>query len=144
MSILQYKNADVEVCAKHHLVESLIRLFKSKLIIDITIDAIIAVPNPSITKVDPIRPCVIINVTALMTNRNSPSVTTVIGNVKITRIGFTITFNIDKIKLAINAGPKPSNVNESNNCATAISAIALRNIDKNQRSSINAPPVHSE
>ena len=75
---------------------------------EITIAAMIAVPKPLISKVDPIIPWVIINVMALMTKRNNPSVTNVIGNVNMTKIGFTTKFKIDKITLAINAGPKPS------------------------------------
>src|SRR5690625_7372889 len=65
-----------------------------------TTDAIIAVPKPSITNEASIKPCVIISVMALMTNRNRPSVKNVIGNVKIINIGFTSTFKMDKIKLA--------------------------------------------
>ncbi len=67
-----------------------------------------AVPNPLIAKELPITACVIISVNALMINRNKPNVSIVIGNVKITKIGFTRMFNSDKIKLASTAVPNPS------------------------------------
>ncbi len=75
---------------------------------DSTTAAIIAVPKPLITKEEPISPWVNIKVIALMTNKNNPKETTVIGSVKIIKIGFTITFKIDKIILANSAVPKPS------------------------------------
>src|SRR5699024_12070166 len=84
----------------------------SRFRIEMTTDAIIAVPKPSITNEASIRPCVIIRVMALMTNRNRPSVKNVIGNVKIISIGFTSTFNMDKIKLASIAVPNPSKRSE--------------------------------
>src|SRR5699024_11848470 len=72
-----------------------------------------------------------------------PSDNNIIIKIKIIIIHYTSTFNIDKIKHASNAVPNPSKRNESNNWATAMSAIALRIIDKNQRININVPPLHS-
>jgi hypothetical protein len=66
-----------------------------------------AVPKPSILKASPIIAWAIINVTALMTNKNVPRVKTVIGNVNNIRNGFTKTFNTDKIILATIAAPTP-------------------------------------
>lgn len=66
-----------------------------------------AVLKPSILKASPIRPSVIIKVTALMTKRNNPKVTTVTGNVSRMRNGLTSTFKTDKMKLAPKAAPIP-------------------------------------
>ena len=78
-----------------------------RLTIDIITDTRIAVPNPAISKESPINPSVIISVTALMTNRNNPSVKTVTGRVKIIMIGFTRMFRIESMKLAPTAAPNP-------------------------------------
>lgn len=56
----------------------------------------------------PIILSVNVRVNALMTNKNNPKESTVIGSVKITRRGRTNMFNIDKIKLAVSAAKKPS------------------------------------
>lgn len=66
-----------------------------------------AVPKPAISKSSPIILSVISNVTALITNRKVPSVTTVTGNVKIIKIGRTRIFNMERIALAPMAAPKP-------------------------------------
>lgn len=76
--------------------------------IEIKIDAITAVPKPSIAKEGPKSACVIINVIALMTIRNSPNVKIVIGKVKMIKSGFSNTFNIAKMILARIAVPIPS------------------------------------
>ncbi len=78
------------------------------------IAARIAVPNPSITKVEPIKLWVIINVIALITNKKKPKLITVIGRVNTIKIGFTIVFSIARTRLAINAAPKLSKWNDSN------------------------------
>lgn len=70
--------------------------------------AIMAVPNPSMMKALPNSISVIVKVIALMTNRNKPSDKTVIGSVKTTKIGLTMTFKMDNIKLANSAVPNPS------------------------------------
>lgn len=106
--------------------------------------AINAVPNPPIIKLLPIRPCAIINVIAFITKRNSPSERTVIGKVRITRIGFIMTFKIDRIKLANTAAPNPSNWNESNNSDTTIKATAFNTIDNIQRINIVTSPFSLE
>lgn len=98
-----------------------------------------AVPNPSMTNESPITACVIINVTALMTNKNRPKVKIVSGNVKIIRIGLTIIFSTDKMRAANKAVPKPSNRNESNNSATITKATAFKTKDNIQRININHP-----
>ncbi len=67
----------------------------------------IAIPNPSITKADPINAAVNLNVIALMTNRNRPNVIIVTGSVKNTNIGRTIKFKIDRMILAKKAAPNP-------------------------------------
>lgn len=67
-----------------------------------------AVPNPSMIKESPIMDCVSIKVIALITNKNKPNDRTVTGRVKIMRMGFTITFRIDRIMLAMTAEPTPS------------------------------------
>lgn len=69
-------------------------------------DAMIATPKLLITKSLLITAWVIINVIALITNKNKPSVKTVAGNVKITNIGLTNTFKINIMTLANNAVPK--------------------------------------
>src|SRR5699024_12258921 len=99
---------------------------------DTNIDATIATPNPSMTKESPINFAVSAKVIALMMKINSPNVNSVIGKVKMNKIGRTIKFKIDKTMLAINAVLKSSIWNESNNCATAKSAIAFKNTDVNQ------------
>lgn len=66
-----------------------------------------AVANPSISKELPIMDAVNINVPALMTNKNNPSVNIVIGSVSMMRIGFTIALTIESSTLAIKAAPKP-------------------------------------
>jgi len=105
--------------------------------------AIIAVPNPSITKDESISPCVIMSVIALITKRKKPSDRTVIGNVKTTKIGLIMIFKMDKITLANNAGPNPSSVKDSKNCATTIKAMAFKKIDTNHRKNISVSPIHS-
>lgn len=65
-----------------------------------------AVPKLEISKEVPIILSVIVNVMALITNRNNPSVTKVTGNVKIIKIGLTRIFNIERIALAPTAAPK--------------------------------------
>lgn len=62
-----------------------------------------AIPKPEITNASPIRLAVIINVIALMMNKKKPRVSTVTGNVKMTRIGLTIKLIIDNKTLAITA-----------------------------------------
>ncbi len=52
-------------------------------------------------------------VIALMTNRKSPKLNIVTGNVKIIRIGRTIPFNNERTKLARIAAVKPSISNPS-------------------------------
>lgn len=84
------------------------KLFNNNVIIEITIEAIIAVPNPSMTNDEPIIAWVIISVTALMTNKNKPNDKTVIGSVKKIRIGFIIALIIDNTILARIAVPNPS------------------------------------
>lgn len=91
-----------------YVIVSRTRLFNSIIIIEMTIDAKIAVPNPSITKEGPIKAWAIISVIALITNKNNPSVISVIGNVKKIKIGFTMALMIDSIKLAKSAVPNPS------------------------------------
>lgn len=66
-----------------------------------------AMPKPDISKELPIRLSVSIKVIALMTNRNNPRLSTVTGNVRIINIGFTKTFNTERMKLAPKAAPKP-------------------------------------
>ncbi|EMI12821.1 hypothetical protein C883_3420 [Bacillus stratosphericus LAMA 585] len=67
-----------------------------------------AVPNPSMLKLSPIKLEVIISVMALMTKRNNPSESTVTGSVKMIKNGFTKILSKDKIILATIAAPKPS------------------------------------
>ena len=62
-----------------------------------------AIPKLSISKELPIIESVNSNVTALITNKNNPSERTVTGNVKMIKIGLTITFKTDRTKLAPNA-----------------------------------------
>lgn len=88
-------------------------------------DASRAIPNPSISNELPIIPSVISSVMALITNRNKPRVKIVTGRVKIMSMGFTKTFNIDKIKLAIIAEPKPDTSNPSKYPAIAKNNTAL-------------------
>lgn len=66
-----------------------------------------AMPKLEISKELPIKLSVSIRVIALMTNKNSPRLSTVTGSVSNIRIGLTRTFNIDKTKLAPRAAPKP-------------------------------------
>lgn len=73
-----------------------------------TIATMIAVPKPSMTKFAPNNVEVINNITALMTKRKSPNDMTVIGNVKRTKIGFTMEFTIVNIKPAKIAVPIPA------------------------------------
>lgn len=87
---------------------SLTNLFKIRFKIAKIIADKIAIPKPSITKVSPMNVCVNISVMAFITNRKSPNDTIVIGSVNNTKIGFTITFKTDKIRLASNAVPNPS------------------------------------
>ncbi|KGP73602.1 hypothetical protein N782_04090 [Pontibacillus yanchengensis Y32] len=75
---------------------------------EIIIVARMAIPKPSMTKLLPNKACVIIRVIALITNKNNPSVINVMGRVSTTKMGLTMTFNTDKIKLAIIAVTKLS------------------------------------
>lgn len=76
------------------------------------IEAMIAVPKPSITKEVLNNACVIMSVIALITMRNNPNVRIVIGKVKITSNGLSNTFKIAKITLARIAVPIPSMWND--------------------------------
>lgn len=67
-----------------------------------------AVPKLAISKELPIMLSVICNVIALITNKNNPRVTNVTGSVRIINMGRTSIFNIDRIKLAPIAAPKPA------------------------------------
>lgn len=67
-------------------------------------------------------------ISALMTNKNNPSVTTVIGSVKIIKIGFTIAFNNPKTIATIMADVKvtsltPGRKYDKINTARAVSKI---------------------
>lgn len=105
-------------------------LLRNKLIMERITAAKSAVPNPSITKESPITPCVIINVNALITNKNSPNVKIVKGNVSMIKIGLTTTLSTAKINAANKAVPNPSKWKELNNCATTIKATAFKTKDK--------------
>ncbi len=87
---------------------SLINRFNMRFRIAKIIADKIAIPKPLITNVSPMNACVNIKVIALITNKKKPSETIVMGNVSKTKIGFTITFKTDKIRLASNAVPNPS------------------------------------
>ena len=78
-----------------------------KFTIDMMTDTRMAVPKPAISNESPMKPSVIINVIALITNRNRPSVRTVTGSVNMMRMGFTRMFKIDSMKLAPMAAPNP-------------------------------------
>ena len=85
----------------------MISLWISKCKTEITIEASSAVPKSSMLNESPMILWVIINVIALMTNKNAPSVNIVTGNVKKIRNGFTKTFKNDKMMLATIAAPTP-------------------------------------
>ena len=83
-----------------------------------------ASPKLEISNKSPIILSVIINVSALITNKNNPNEMIVIGKVKIIKIGRTRIFNMDRTKLAPSAAPKPSTskpgkypANDKNNTA---------------------------
>ena len=80
----------------------------TRVISEIMMEAIKAVPKPSMTKEDPINAWVAISVMALITSRNNPIVKIVIGKVRMIRIGFKSTFNIARMILANIAVPIPS------------------------------------
>ena len=67
-----------------------------------------AVPNPSMLKLSPIKLDVIMSVMALMTNKNNPRERTVTGSVKMIKNGFTKILSKDKMILATMAAPNPS------------------------------------
>lgn len=116
----------------HYFFISLIKLFKTKLIKDMIMAAIIVIPNPSISKVFPRRTSVSHSVMALMMNRNRPSDRIVIGKVNITSTGRTIAFKIDKMSAANKAPLTPSISMDWNNAPTAIMATALTIMCNNQ------------
>lgn len=64
-----------------------------------------AKPNPSMTKPSPTILCVMINMKALITNRNKPSVRIVAGNVNKISRGRTRILTSAKMKLAKMAKP---------------------------------------
>ena len=65
-----------------------------------------AMPKPPVSNELPIMPSVNMSVTAFITNRKSPNVKTVTGNVKIIKIGRTSIFKMERVKLAPIAAPK--------------------------------------
>ena len=67
-----------------------------------------AIPKPSITNDEPMKAAVNWSVIALITNKKNPKVKIVTGSVRITRIGRTIKFKIERMILAKNAAPKPA------------------------------------
>ena len=69
--------------------------------IEIQIAATIATPNPDILKASPNNESVIFNVIALITIKKKPKVTRVIGSVIKIKSGYTNTFKIANIILAI-------------------------------------------
>jgi hypothetical protein len=67
-----------------------------------------AIPKLVMSKRLPINLSVITNVKAFMKRRKKPSVTSVIGRVRIIKMGRTSKFNIDRIKLASKAALNPA------------------------------------
>lgn len=65
---------------------------------------------------------------ALMTNKNNPSVTIVIGNVRMTRIGFKIAFSNAKTMATIIAPVNPATSTPGRNFAKTTTATAVSKI----------------
>jgi hypothetical protein len=65
---------------------------------------------------------------ALMTKRNNPNVTTVIGSVNIIKIGFKIAFNNAKTMATIIAPVKPATSTPGRNFAKIMTATAVSKI----------------
>lgn len=76
--------------------------------IDMMIAVSSAMPKLEISKELPIKLSVSISVMALMTNKNSPRLSTVTGSVSRIKIGLTRTFKMERMKLAPKAAPKPA------------------------------------
>ena len=62
---------------------------------------------------------------ALMTNKNNPNVTMVIGIVKITRIGFTIKLSSPNTMATIRAATNPVTSTPGRKCAKSITIPAV-------------------
>ncbi len=86
---------------------SIIAFWMSKWKKERTMEASSAVPNPPISNASPIIAAVIINVIALITKKNNPSVRIVTGNVKRIKIGRTNILRMERMRLAMNAAPTP-------------------------------------